>query len=110
MVIAASILSFGISTYTTFNMLTTRLNTLLTQTYPFEACFGYFPKYPLDFIFGKILLLMVISDIDREKKFIEKIQLVHQMVQEQLEKSQAKYKARHDKHNVDHKNGSRLER
>ena len=28
--------------------------------------------------------------------------MVHQVVQEQLEKSQAKYKARHDKHRVDH--------
>ena len=35
-------------------------------------------------------------------KFIERIQLVHQAVQEQLEKSQAKYKVRHDKHRVDH--------
>jgi hypothetical protein len=24
-----------------------------TQTYPFEACFGYLPKSSLDFIFGK---------------------------------------------------------
>ena len=28
--------------------------------------------------------------------------MVHQAVQEQLEKSQAKYKVRHDKHRVDH--------
>ena len=35
-------------------------------------------------------------------KFIERIQLVHQVVQEQLEKSQAKYKVWHDKHWVDH--------
>jgi hypothetical protein len=42
------------------------------------------------------------SDADKAMKFIQKIQLVHQVVQEQLEKSQAKYKARHDKHRVDH--------
>jgi hypothetical protein len=73
-----------------------------TQTSPFEACFGYFPKYPLDFIFGKDIGIDGHYDIDRANKFIEKIQLVHQMVQEQLEKSQAKYKTRHDKHHVDH--------
>jgi hypothetical protein len=73
-----------------------------TQTSPFKACFGYLLKYPLDFIFGKYIAIDGQYDIDRAKKFIEKIQLVHQMVQEQLEKSQAKYKTRHDKHRVDH--------
>jgi hypothetical protein len=73
-----------------------------TQTSPFEACFGYLQKYPLDFIFGKDDANDGHSDIDKVKKFIEKIQLVHQMVQEQLEKSQGKYKTRHDKHCVDH--------
>jgi hypothetical protein len=73
-----------------------------TQTSPFEACFGYLPKSPLDFIFGKYVAIDGHYDIDRAKKFIEKIQLVHQMVQEQLEKKQAKYKTRHDTHRVDH--------
>jgi hypothetical protein len=72
----------------------------LTQTPPFEACFGYLPKYPLDFIFGKDVAIEGHYDVDRENKFIEKIQLVHQMVQEQLEKSQSKYKTRHDKFHV----------
>ena len=71
-----------------------------TQTYPFEACFGYLPKSPLDFIFGKDVAIDGHYDIDKAKKFIEQIQLVHQMVQEQLEKSQAKYKTRHDKFHV----------
>jgi hypothetical protein len=57
-----------------------------TQTSPFEACFGYFPKSPLDFIFGKGISIDGNYDIDRENKFIEQIQLVHHMVQEQLEK------------------------
>ena len=39
---------------------------------------------------------------DRSHKFIQRIQQVHQAVREQLEKSQAQYKARHDKHRVDH--------
>ena len=40
--------------------------------------------------------------MDKTTKFIEQIQEIHQVVQEQLEKSQAKYKARHDKHRVEH--------
>jgi hypothetical protein len=39
---------------------------------------------------------------DRAHKFIQRIQQIHQAVREQLEKSQAQYKARHDKHRVDH--------
>jgi hypothetical protein len=74
----------------------------LIQTPPFEECFGYFPKYHLDFIFGKGIAIDGHHDIDRENKFIEQIQLVHQMVQEQIEKIQDKYKTRHDKHRVDH--------
>ena len=31
-----------------------------TQTSPFEACFGYLPKYPLDLSLGMIILLMFI--------------------------------------------------
>jgi hypothetical protein len=73
-----------------------------TQTSPFESCFGYFPRYPLDFIFGKDIVIDGQYDIDRAEKFIEQIQSIHQVVQEQLEKSQAKYKMRHDKHRVDH--------
>jgi len=38
------------------------------------------------------------SDVDKATKFFKKIQEIHQAVEEQLEKSQAKYKARHDKH------------
>jgi hypothetical protein len=72
-----------------------------TQTSPFEACFGYFPKSPLDFIFGKDISVDGQYDIDRAENFIEQIQSIHQMVQEQLEEIQAKYKTRHDKHHVD---------
>jgi hypothetical protein len=42
------------------------------------------------------------DDMDKDERFIQRIQHVHQVVQEQLAKSQAKYKARHDKHRVDH--------
>jgi hypothetical protein len=44
-----------------------------TQTSPFEACFGYLPKYPLDFTFGKDIAIDGQYDIDREEKFIEQI-------------------------------------
>ena len=57
----------------------------------------------MDFIFGKDVSIDGHIDIDKAKKFIEKIQLIHQTVQDQLEKSQGKYKERHDKHHVDHK-------
>ena len=43
------------------------------------------------------------SDIDKARMFIERIQLIHQQVQEKLEKIQGKYKERHDKHRVYHK-------
>ena len=42
-------------------------------------------------MFGKDIAIDGHYDTDRETKFIEKIQLVHQMVQEQLEKSESKY-------------------
>ena len=61
------------------------------------------PKFPLDFIFEKDVAIYGHSDIEKAKKFIEKIQIIHQQVQEQLEKSHKKYKERHDKHRVDHK-------
>ena len=73
-----------------------------TKTYPFEACLGYLPKSPIDFIFGKDFFNDGHSDIDKAKIFIEQVQLVHHTVQEQLEKGQAKYKTRNDKHRVDH--------
>ena len=47
-------------------------------------------KSPLDFIFGKDVAIDGHSDIEKAKRFIEQIQLVHQAVQEQLEKSQVK--------------------
>jgi hypothetical protein len=40
-----------------------------TQTSPFEACFGYFPKSPLDFIFGKDIAVDVIRGSNFAQKF-----------------------------------------
>ena len=71
-----------------------------TQRSAFGTCFGFIPKFPLDFIFRKDIAVDGHSDVDKETKFIEQIQEIHQAVQEQLEISQAKYKARHDMHRV----------
>lgn len=73
-----------------------------TQRSPFDTCFGFTPRSPLDFVFGKDIAVDGLSDVDKATKFIEQIQEIHQGVQEQLEKSQAKYKARHDKHRMEH--------
>eukprot|EP00253_Pinus_taeda_P022872 PITA_22872 len=69
---------------------------------PFETCFGFISRSPLDFVFEKDIGVVGHSDVDKATKFIEQIQEIHQEVQEQLEKSQTKYKARHDKHIVEH--------
>ena len=68
----------------------------------YETCFGFIPRSPLDFVFEKYIVVDGHNDVDKAIHFIEQIQLVHQRVQEQLEKSKAKYKTRHDKHMVDH--------
>ena len=60
---------------------------------PFETCFGYLPKSPLYFTFDKDSIVDENSNEVKTMKFIERIQLVHQAVQEKLEKSQGKYKA-----------------
>jgi hypothetical protein len=73
-----------------------------TQCSSFETCFGYFPKVPLDLMYGKYVDSNEERNEDRAHKFIQRIQQVHQAVREKLEKIQAQYKARHDKHKVDH--------
>ena len=56
----------------------------------------------MHFVFGKDTTVEGHNDVDKATRFIEQIQEIHQAVQEQLEKSQAKYKARHDKHWMEH--------
>lgn len=50
-----------------------RENYSSTNTSPFEACYGYLPRSPLDFIFEKYVTIDGHSDIDKARKFIEKI-------------------------------------
>ena len=70
-----------------------------TQKTPFEVCLGYLPKSPMEFSFGEASKEDgVQDDTDKAKRFIQKIQHVHQAVKEKLEKTQANYKVRHDKH------------
>ena len=44
-----------------------------TQVSPFEVCLGYFPKSPLDFIFGKDIVVDGHSDVDKAKNSIQQI-------------------------------------
>jgi len=53
-----------------------------TQRSPFETYFGFTPRSPLDFVFGKDIAADGHSDVDKETKFIGKIQEIHQVVQE----------------------------
>ena len=55
----------------------------------------------MDFSFGKDVVDGH-QDADKALKFVQRIQAVQRVVQEQLEKSQEKYKSRHDKRRVDH--------
>jgi hypothetical protein len=73
-----------------------------TQCSPFETCFGYLPKVPLDLMYEREADSNEERNEDSAYKFIQRIQKVHQVVSEQLEKSQTQYKAHHDKQRVDH--------
>ena len=73
-----------------------------TKRSPFETCFGYLPKTPMDFSFGKDNIFDGCHDVEKALKFIQKVQAIHQVVKAQLEQSQAKYKACHDKHHINH--------
>ena len=72
------------------------------QRSPFETCFGFTPRSPLDFVFGKDVTVDGHNDVDKVAKSIEQIQEIHQEIHEQLEKIQAKYKVRHDKLQMEH--------
>jgi hypothetical protein len=73
-----------------------------TQSSPFETCFGYLPKVPLELMYGIYVDVNKERTKDRAHKFIQRIQQIHKAVREQLEKLQAQYKAQHEKHRVDH--------
>jgi hypothetical protein len=47
----------------------------LNQSPPFEASFGYLPKSPLDFIFGKDVSIYGHSDFDKAKKLMNHVHI-----------------------------------
>jgi hypothetical protein len=73
---------------------------------PFQVGLGFQPLGPIDVA---LTLATAWTDssldqsaIDKATKFIDRIQHIHQQVQEILQKSNAKYKQRHDQHRVPH--------
>ena len=44
-----------------------------TQRSHFHTCFGFIPMNPLDFVFGKNIVVDGHSDVDKATKFIEQI-------------------------------------
>jgi len=45
-----------------------------TRRSPFETCFGFTPRSPLDCVFSKDTVVDGHSDVDKATKFIEQIQ------------------------------------
>ena len=43
------------------------------QRSPFETCFGFTTRSPLDFFFNKVITVNGHNDVHKETKFIEKI-------------------------------------
>ena len=79
-----------------------------TRKSPFETCFGYFPPSPLYITYGQQggVREDLTGDALRAENFIGKIRKIHLQVHETLQKSQEKYKARHDQHKT--KNSSKV--
>ena len=68
-------------------MLTTEPSTLQLKFRHLRHVLGYLSKSPLDFICGKDVAIEGHSDIDKTRKFIEQIQLVHQRFKNNMRKS-----------------------
>jgi hypothetical protein len=72
-----------------------------TNKSPFETCFRYFPPSPLDVVYGQQgVRENVKGEALKMEKFVEKIRQIHLQVQWTMKKSQEKYKARHDQHEI----------
>ena len=48
-----------------------------TQRSPSETCFRFTPRSPLDFVFGKDIVVDGHNDVDKETRFIKQIQEIH---------------------------------
>jgi len=79
----------------------------LTGHNPFQVGFGFQPLCPIDmampFAASHTYLAHVQSETDKANNFIKHIQNIRQQVHDILKKSNAKYKQRHDQHQVPHK-------
>ena len=69
---------------------------------PFETCYGFLPPSPFDLVFSCDSSEKGKEGDERARahRFLEKIATIHAIVEAQLKKSQAKYKAKSDKHRV----------
>lgn len=75
-----------------------------TQKSPFEVCLGYLPQSPFDLTFtieSGQLEGKEEEDKARAQRFLKRIAKVHKEVEAQLQKSQQKYKARHNRHRTE---------
>jgi len=68
-----------------------------------KTCFGYLPPSPLDIAYGQDRGVRedLTGDASRVENFVQKNKQIHIQVQETLQKSHEKYKARHDQHNIE---------
>ncbi|KAM1724678.1 hypothetical protein ACFX11_023101 [Malus domestica] len=70
----------------------------------FEVCLGYLLSSPFDMTFSLDDKQKGKEEEDRLKaqRLLESVSKVHKEVEEQLQKSQQRYRARHDKHRLQH--------
>ena len=69
--IVPSILRFGMNSCIMFNMPTIEQYTLEHISLLLRHVFGYYPKSPLDFVFGKDIMEYGQIDVDKDQKFIQ---------------------------------------
>jgi hypothetical protein len=99
--------SHGMRAFPMSSIATTKPLHSSTDHSPFQVGLGFQPLGPIDVS----LPLAVTStdsspaptEADKATRFIEWIQHIHQQVQDILQKSNDKYKQRHDQHRVPHK-------
>jgi hypothetical protein len=62
--------------------------------FSFKTCFGYFPPFPLDDVYGKQggVREDITKEVLKSDKLAEKIRKIHLQVKETLKKSHEKYK------------------
>jgi hypothetical protein len=78
-----------------------------TNHIPFQVGLGFQPLGPIDVALPLAVTStdssLAPTEVDKATQFIEKIHYIYQQVQDILQKSNDKYKQRHDQHRVPHK-------